>query len=47
MGGIQLCNEASEALLAHEQTRASVMSVQIKRGGGGREEEEGHAANLN
>lgn len=28
MGGVQVCNEASEALLAHEQTRASVMSVQ-------------------
>lgn len=27
MGGVQLCNEASEALLALEQTRASVMSV--------------------
>lgn len=28
MGGVQVCNEASMALLAHEQTRASVMSVQ-------------------
>ena len=28
MGGFQVCNEASEALLAHKQTRASVMSVQ-------------------
>lgn len=28
MGGVQVCNEASKALLAHEQTRASVMSVQ-------------------
>lgn len=27
MGGFQVCNEASMALLAHKQTRASVMSV--------------------
>lgn len=34
MGGFQVCNEASEALLAHEQTRASVMSVQRNEGVG-------------
>lgn len=28
MGGVQVCNEASKALLAHEQTRASVISVE-------------------
>lgn len=28
MGGFQVCNEASEALLALMQTRAAVMSVQ-------------------
>lgn len=28
MGGFQLCNEASEALLAHQKTRASVLSMQ-------------------
>lgn len=28
MGGFQVCNEARKALLAHKQTRASVMSVQ-------------------
>lgn len=32
MGGVQVCNEASEALLAHKQTRASVMSVQREKG---------------
>lgn len=30
MGGVQVCNEA---LLAHKQTRASVMSVQREKGG--------------
>lgn len=35
MGGVQVCNEASEALLAHKQTRASVMSVQREKGGWG------------
>lgn len=37
MGGVQVCNEASKALLAHEQTRATVMSVQ--RRGVGREKQ--------
>lgn len=49
MGGVQVCNEASKPLLAHEQTRASVMSVQRETGGGGggRKKGENHAANLN
>lgn len=27
LGGFRVCNEANAALLAHEQTRPSVMSV--------------------
>lgn len=41
MGGFQVCNEASKALLALEQTRASVMSVQRNEAAGGREERGG------
>lgn len=41
MGGFQVCNEASKALLALEQTRASVMSVQRNEAVGGREERGG------
>lgn len=48
MGGFQVCNEASEALLAHEQTRASVMSVQRNEAvGAERRKRGGHVANLN
>lgn len=39
MGGVQVCNEASKALLAHEQTRASVMSVQKDEGVGAEKKE--------
>lgn len=52
MGGFQLCNEASEALLAHQQTRASVLSVQkneavgAKRGDGGTVQKEPKALTL-
>lgn len=41
MGGVQVCNEASEALLAHEQTRASVMSMQKDEGVGAEKRERG------
>lgn len=27
MGGFQVCNEASKALLAHEQTRATIFKM--------------------
>lgn len=40
MGGVQVCNEGSKHLLAHEQTRASVMSVQRETGGVGAEKRE-------
>lgn len=47
MGGFQVSNEASEALLAHEQTRASVMSMQRSEVVGAVKKGERHVANLN
>lgn len=47
MGGVQVCNEASDALLAHEQTRASVMSVQKDEGVGAEKTGERHVVKQN